>query len=292
MATTTTDATDATPTEPSKQRVRRYPLIDPGSFKMWVAFESDTVLIVNKPADVLCHPTKNGPWSSLVSAARLSTNIASLHLVSRLDRETSGLVSFAKTRPQATVLAKAFEQGNVFKRYFAILRGEMEAVDCTVTAPLGKDTESTAWNRNVVLQDPADTDAQPASHETHYIKPKWRDIWIRAVFWSQHLASTLGAGAKTRLESSIMKFKPHLIYDSFFFQATTIFHRMFCGHGFTLASVTIETGRKHQIRYHFLFFLSSFSPLLSYHASTHAPLLSYHASTHAPLLSYHASTRI
>jgi len=39
-----------------------------------------------------------------------------------------------------------------------------------------------------------------------------------------------------------MKFKPHLIYDSFFFQATTMFHRMFCGHGFTLASVTVETG--------------------------------------------------
>ena len=74
MATTTTDATDATPTEPSKQRVRRYPLIDPGSFKMWVAFESDAVLIVNKPADVLCHPTKNGR-STHVSAARPSTNI-------------------------------------------------------------------------------------------------------------------------------------------------------------------------------------------------------------------------
>ena len=74
----------------------------------------------------------------------------------------------------------------MFKRYFAILRGEMEAVDCTVTAQLGKDTESTAWNRNVVLQDPLqDTDAQPASHETHHVKPKWRDIWIRAVFWSR-----------------------------------------------------------------------------------------------------------
>ena len=47
-------------------------------------------------------------------------------------------------------------------------------------------------------------------HMYKYIQSKWRDIWIRDVFWSQHLhqhlPGTLGAGAKTRLESSIQPF--------------------------------------------------------------------------------------
>ena len=45
---------------------------------------------------------KNGPWSSLVGAAKEYLNVDSIHLVSRLDRETSGVVILAKHKKAAS----------------------------------------------------------------------------------------------------------------------------------------------------------------------------------------------
>ena len=55
------------------------------------------ILAVNKPGDVVCHPSKDGPWSSLSGAVRAFRGEGAAHLVFRLDRETSGLVIFAKS---------------------------------------------------------------------------------------------------------------------------------------------------------------------------------------------------
>ena len=45
-------------------------LIDPEAFPDWIVEEDEGILAVNKPGLVVCHPSKNGPWSSLVGAAR------------------------------------------------------------------------------------------------------------------------------------------------------------------------------------------------------------------------------
>jgi 23S rRNA pseudouridine1911/1915/1917 synthase len=47
--------------------------------KSWVIYEDDRLLVVNKPGDVVCHPSKAGPWSSLVGAAREYTGLATMH---------------------------------------------------------------------------------------------------------------------------------------------------------------------------------------------------------------------
>ena len=44
------------------------PLIDPDDFRSWILFEDDRLLVVNKPGLIVCHPSKQGPWSSLVGA--------------------------------------------------------------------------------------------------------------------------------------------------------------------------------------------------------------------------------
>ena len=53
---------------------------------------------LNKPGWLVCHPSKQGPMSSLVGAAKEHLGTDKSHLVSRLDRETSGIVLIAKTR--------------------------------------------------------------------------------------------------------------------------------------------------------------------------------------------------
>ena len=71
------------------------PLVDLDRFVDWIIREDDDLLVLNKPGWLVCHPSKNGPFSSLVGVVREYTGIDKPHLISRLDRETSGLVLFA-----------------------------------------------------------------------------------------------------------------------------------------------------------------------------------------------------
>ena len=86
------------------------PLIDPGDFPGWILHEDERLLVVNKPGLIVCHPSKNGPWSSLVGAAREYLGLPVVHLVFRLDRETSGVVVLAKDSATASQLQKATQR--------------------------------------------------------------------------------------------------------------------------------------------------------------------------------------
>ncbi len=116
-------------------------LIDLDELRTWVLSEDDDVLAIDKPGWVVCHPSKNGPRSSLVGACRELTGLETLHLVSRLDRETSGVVLLAKHRAAASRLQGALQARTVSKTYLAILCGALtDAVE--VNQPLAKDLES------------------------------------------------------------------------------------------------------------------------------------------------------
>ncbi|HSH94151.1 MAG TPA: pseudouridine synthase, partial [Roseimicrobium sp.] len=63
-----------------------------------IIFEDADLLVLNKPADLVCHPTKGDVYSSLISRVRLHLGENSHpQLINRLDRETSGVVLVAKT---------------------------------------------------------------------------------------------------------------------------------------------------------------------------------------------------
>src|ERR1700722_14488627 len=85
----------------------------------WVVYEDERLLVIDKPGDVVCHPSKAGPQSSLVGAARGHTGLSSMHLVFRLERETSGIVVLAKDPATAGRLQKAMQKRRVRKSYIA-----------------------------------------------------------------------------------------------------------------------------------------------------------------------------
>jgi 23S rRNA pseudouridine1911/1915/1917 synthase len=162
-------------------------MIGPAELHSWIIHEDDRLLVVDKPGDVVCHPSKHGPWSSLVGAAREHTGLGTMHLVFRLDRETSGIVVLAKDPAMAGRLQTAMQERRVGKTYAALLMGEL-AGTVTVDQPLGSDTASPIFIKSAVR-----ADGQPS---------------------------------------------------------VTRFEVLSSGDGFTLARVTTETGRKHQIRAH------------------------------------------
>lgn len=127
-------------------------------FASWLLRDDERLLVVNKPALVVCHPSKNGPWSSLVGAAREFTGLPRVHLVYRLDRETSGLVVLAKERTLASALQTAVERRRVAKRYLAIVHGEFSG-EREVDVPIGPDLGSVVAAKRRAAPAP---EAQPA----------------------------------------------------------------------------------------------------------------------------------
>ncbi len=105
--------------------------------------EDDDFLVINKPAGLVCHPTKGDVYSSLISRARFYLNAdESPHMVNRLDRETSGIVIVAKKVEAAARLRKQWECREIEKEYLAIVHGALPAKLLKISAPLGKDSDS------------------------------------------------------------------------------------------------------------------------------------------------------
>ena len=125
-------------------------MIAPEEVPGWIVHEDARVLVVNKPGDVVCHPSKAGPWSSLVGALREYAQLPTVHLVFRLDRETSGVVVLAKDAKMASRLQVAMMERKVGKTYRAVLTGEL-AGPVTVNQPLGDDVHSPVFVKSSVV---------------------------------------------------------------------------------------------------------------------------------------------
>lgn len=138
---------------------RTPPRLTPEMVRQWILEDSAEVIVFNKPGWVVCHPSKDGPFSSLVGAAREVLDLERVHLVSRLDRETSGLVILARHRDMARRLQVALAERRVEKRYRAIVHGRLER-NLEVSQPLGPDVDSPVAIKQAV--GPVSDDAQKA----------------------------------------------------------------------------------------------------------------------------------
>ncbi len=124
-----------------------------------VVYEDSELLVLHKPAGLVCHPTKGDVYSSLVSRVRLhlnqnsGTNAESSEpqMVHRLDRETSGVMVFGKTDAAALELRRAWETGLVSKEYWAIVHGHIPGEEGLIDAPLGPAVGSRVAIRDAVV---------------------------------------------------------------------------------------------------------------------------------------------
>ncbi len=119
-----------------------------------VVYEDADLLVINKPAGLVCHPTKGDEYSSLISRIRLYLNgAAKPHLIHRLDRETSGIVLAAKNPEAAGELGKIWESRYVRKEYYAITHGYLAVEHGLIDAPIGADEQSKTYIKDCVRAD-------------------------------------------------------------------------------------------------------------------------------------------
>lgn len=132
-------------------------LVEPAELSQWLLYEDADLIALNKPAHLVCHPSKHGPWSSLAGACRQHWRLDKVHLPSHLDRETTGIVVVARHQQTASRLQQAMARRQVHKVYHALLYGQLRH-PVTVTAPVGRSPGAAVVARRDVLH----TGGQPA----------------------------------------------------------------------------------------------------------------------------------
>jgi len=108
-----------------------------GALDQAILYEDRELLVLNKPSGLASH---GGSGISLgaIEALRAIRPEDSLELVHRLDRDTSGLLLFARKHSALRRLQALIREGSMQKRYFALIEGSPERDHFEVDAPLRK----------------------------------------------------------------------------------------------------------------------------------------------------------
>lgn len=153
------DGATATP----ERRVRRNSVVDvalaeppdllltPEATPLDVVFEDDALLVVNKPAGMIVHPTGEISGGTLANAAQHHLDQGAPFpgwlrpgLVHRLDQDTSGAVAIAKHHLSHRELSLEFQRERVSKSYIALVHGRVGPDDGVIDLPIGRSPDSRA----------------------------------------------------------------------------------------------------------------------------------------------------
>jgi 23S rRNA pseudouridine1911/1915/1917 synthase len=107
-----------------------------------ILYEDEALLAVNKPAGIVTHPAYRHPDGTLwdaVLARQMRIGQGRPWLLHRLDRETTGVILFAKTAGARRALVRQFERHTIQKRYLALLAGRLPEGTGMIDAPLARD---------------------------------------------------------------------------------------------------------------------------------------------------------
>jgi 23S rRNA pseudouridine1911/1915/1917 synthase len=140
--------------------LRRRPQAEEGA--LTVVYEDDLIIVLDKPPGVVVHPTYKNTSGTLLNAVLWHVRgRAGVQpgILTRLDKNTSGLVVVALTPDVHAVMQKHAAAGRISKHYLALVRGVPEPRTGRIDLPLARD----AGDRRRVVVTPAG-----ASCETRY----------------------------------------------------------------------------------------------------------------------------
>jgi 23S rRNA pseudouridine1911/1915/1917 synthase len=118
----------------------------PEAIPLDIIYEDEYVLVVNKPPLMATIPSREHPNGTLANALlyhyKKQQLESTIHVVTRLDRDTSGLVLVAKHRHVHHLLSTLQKQGKVTRCYEAICHGCLVEDEGTIDAPIARKSDS------------------------------------------------------------------------------------------------------------------------------------------------------
>lgn len=143
----------------------------PQDIPLDVVYEDDDIIVINKPRDLVVHPSNGHEDGTLVNALLAHcTNLSGINgvkrpgIVHRIDKDTTGLLVVAKNDYAHEFLAKQLEDHTLHREYIALVKGVIKEDDGKIIAPIGRDK----YNRQKMAVDVKN--GKPAVTHFHVLK--------------------------------------------------------------------------------------------------------------------------
>lgn len=195
--------------------------IVPNNIELDILYEDEDIIVLNKPAGMPTHPSRNHFDDTLANALMYYFKDKNLtfHAITRLDRETSGIVLVAKNVYSAQRLSKSMEEKNIKKEYVAVLNGIPKEKDGVVNAPIKRKKEGEiprcvspdgkeAITKYTVLDENGKTSLVhlfPVTGRTHQIRVHMS--YIGNPIYGDVMYGAMQEGERTRLHCLKISFK-------------------------------------------------------------------------------------
>jgi 23S rRNA pseudouridine1911/1915/1917 synthase len=172
--------------EPMNQPVEMVPKAIP------VIYKDEDIIVIDKPAGVVVHPTRPGEASVVAAFRDEVTDIDEERpgIVHRLDKDTSGVMVLARNPAAKKMLQEQFAGREVAKTYLVLVQGTPRAAEAVVKLPIGR-SSSRPTSRTVKKEGKEATtryklierfsgysliEAHPETGRTHQIRVHFRHI--------------------------------------------------------------------------------------------------------------------
>lgn len=123
--------------------------LEPYKIDLDIIYEDKNIIVINKPAGLLVHPSPHEKKETLVNALLYYTDdlsgiggVIRPGIVHRLDKNTSGAIVVAKDDKSHKNLVKQFKNRNTKKIYKALVKGNFKYKDGKIDAPIGRDPKN------------------------------------------------------------------------------------------------------------------------------------------------------
>lgn len=124
------------------------PDILPEEIPLDILYEDDSLMVVNKPKDMVVHPSAGHTSGTLVNAVlfHCKGNLSGINgimrpgIVHRIDKDTTGALLICKTDTCHRILAEQLKVHSITRRYRAVVQGNLKDDEGTVEGPIGRHT--------------------------------------------------------------------------------------------------------------------------------------------------------
>jgi len=118
--------------------------VEPEDIPLDIVYEDDDIIVVNKPAGMVVHPSAGHPNHTLVNALLYHSPLSTINgtfrpgIVHRIDKDTTGLLMVAKNDHAHQSLAAQLKAKTNKREYVALVHGIVKNDEGTINAPIAR----------------------------------------------------------------------------------------------------------------------------------------------------------